>query len=378
MHPFAEVIHLADAKSVRYAVIGLGWIAQEVVLPAFEHGAHSELAALVTGDADKARELGQAYKIPRTYSYQEFDHLLATGKIDAVYISLPNSMHAEYAVRAARAGVHVLCEKPMAASIGECKDMIRAAEDAGTLLMIAYRLHFEPANLKAIELLRSGEIGQPRTFASSFSQNVKPGDIRLKEDLAGGPLMDMSIYQINAARYLFRDEPTEVIAFAAKAAGDDRFREVYESISALLRFPGEQIAAFTTSFGGAASDDWQLVGTRGTVNLKHAFEYHEEKEMTITIEGKQKKESFPKLDQFGAEIQYFSECILEGKNPEPSGREGLADIRVIEGLLKSIEENKPVSLVPYEVAARPSGEQEVKLPPVKSKKIVHAAAPTAS
>jgi glucose-fructose oxidoreductase len=114
------------------------------------------------------------------------------------------------------------------------------------------------------------------------------------------------------------------------------------------------------------------------VNLKHAFEYHEEKEMAITIEGKQKKELFPKLDQFGAEIQYFSECILEGKIPEPSGQEGLADIRVIEGLLKSIEENKPVSLVPYEVGSRPSGEQEIKLPPVKSKKIVHAAAPTGS
>ncbi|HEY6988612.1 MAG TPA: Gfo/Idh/MocA family oxidoreductase [Bryobacteraceae bacterium] len=369
---------MADSKSVRYAVVGLGWIAQEVVLPAFEHSAHSELAALVTGDAEKARELGEAYKIPRTYSYEEFDRVLVSEEVDAIYISLPNSMHAEYAIRAAQAGIHVLCEKPMAASIGECKEMIRAAEDAGTLLMIAYRLHFEPANLKAIELVGSGEIGQPRTFVSSFSQNVKPGDIRLKEDLAGGPLMDMSIYQINAARYLFREEPTEVMAFATRPTGDDRFREVYESISALLRFPGDQIAAFTTSFGGAASDEWQLVGTRGTVNLKHAFEYHEEKEMTITIEGKEKKESFPKLDQFGAEIQYFSECILEGKNPEPSGQEGLADIRVIEGLLKSIEENKPVSLVPYEVGARPSGEQEMKLPPVKSKKIVHAAAPTGS
>jgi predicted dehydrogenase len=246
------------------------------------------------------------------------------------------------------------------------------------LLMIAYRLHFEPANLKAIDLIQSGEIGQPRMFVSSFSQNVKPGDIRLKEDLAGGPLMDMGIYQINAARYLFRDEPTEVMAFGTKPADDERFKEVHESVSAILRFPGDRIAAFTTSFGSAPYDEWRLIGTQGILDLKHAFEYHEEKEMTITIEGKQKKESFPKLDQFGVEIQYFSECVLEGKNPEPSGREGLADIRVIEGLLKSIEENKPVSLAPYEIDSRPSREQEMKLPPVKSKKIIHAAAPTGS
>jgi predicted dehydrogenase len=369
---------VADPKSVRYAVVGLGWIAQEVILPAFRHSAHSELTALVTGDPEKARELGQAYRVGATYSYQEFDRLLGSGDVDAVYIALPNSLHAEYSSRAARAGVHVLCEKPMAASIGECNEMIRAAEDAGSLLMIAYRLHFEPANLKAIDLIQSGAIGQPRTFTSSFSQNVKAGDIRLKENLAGGPLMDMGIYQINAARYLFRAEPTEVMAFAAKPAGDDRFQEVHESVSAMLRFPGDRIAAFTTSFGGAPFDEWQFVGERGVLNLKHAFEYHEEKELTSMIDGRQKKETFSRLDQFGAEIQYFSECILEGKNPEPSGREGLADLRVIEGLLKSIEEGKPVSLSPYEVDSRPSGEQEMKLPPVRSKKIVHAAAPAAN
>jgi predicted dehydrogenase len=369
---------LAETRSVRYAVVGLGWIAQEVVLPAFEHSAHSKLTALVTGDAQKARDLGEAYQIAATYSYEEFDKLLASGDIDAVYISLPNSLHAEYAVRAARAGVHVLCEKPMAASIGECQQMIRTAEESGILLMIAYRLHFEPANLRAIDLVQSDAIGQPRTFSSSFSQNVKAGDIRLKESLAGGPLMDMGIYQINAARYLFREEPTEVMAFATKADDDSRFREVHESVSAMLRFPGDRIAAFTTSFGSAPSDEWQLVGTHGTLNLKHAFEYHEDKELTVTIDGHPQKESFPKLDQFGAEIQYFSECVIESRDPEPSGREGLADIRVIEGLLKSIEDGKPVSLSTYELDSRPSGKQEMKLPPVKSKKIVRAAAPTGS
>jgi predicted dehydrogenase len=367
---------VADPKTVRYAVVGLGWIAQEVVLPSFEHSAHSELTALVTDDAEKARELSEAYNISVTCSYDNFGGLMNSEDIDAVYISLPNSLHAQYAIRAAQAGVHVLCEKPMAANSRECEDMIRASEEAGSLLMIAYRLHFEPANLTAIETIQSGAIGEPRTFSSSFSQNVKPGDIRLKSSLAGGPLMDMGIYQINAARYLFRSEPVEVAALATKPANDERFREVHESVSSILRFSGDRIAAFTTSFGAAPSDEWQVVGTKGSLRLQHAFEYHGEKELVSMIDDQEEKQSFPKRDQFGAEIEYFSECILEGRNPEPSGKEGLADIRIIEALLQSIREGKPISLTPYPTDTRPSKAQEKKLPPVRAKTMIHAAAPT--
>ena len=366
---------MPETKIVRYAVVGLGWIAQEAVLGAFRHSAHSQLAALVTGDAAKAADLGSAYKVP-VYGYQNFDRLLSSGDIDAVYISLPNSMHAEYATRAAEAGINVLCEKPMAQTSLECEQMIHAAEASGASLMIAYRLHFEPANLKAIEVILSGAIGESRTFSSSFSQNVKPGDIRLRAELGGGPLMDMSIYQINAVRYLFREEPEEVAAFATRPSNDSRFQEVDESVSAMLRFPGDRLAAFTTTFGGAPSDEWQLVGTEGALTLRHAFEYHDTKELVTTTGEKESKQSFSKHDQFGAEIEYFSECILAGRQPEPSGREGLADIRVIEALTRSIMEGKPISLPAYEVDARPTPDQEKKLPPVKAKKIVHAAAPT--
>jgi glucose-fructose oxidoreductase len=369
---------VANTKQVRYAVVGLGWIAQKAVLPAFKHVSNSQLTCLVTDDEQKARELSKAYQVDATYQYEDFDRLVSSGEIDAVYIALPNSMHADFAVRAARAGLHVLCEKPMASNSRECEGMIGAAEETGSLLMVAYRLHFEPANLKAIDLVQSGAIGQPRTFTSTFSQNVKPGDIRLKAGLAGGPLMDMGIYQINAARYLFRDEPVEVMAFGTKPTNDDRFREVHESVSTMLRFPNDQVAAFTTSFGGADSDEWQLVGTKGTLSLQPAFDYHEEKKLTSVIDGDTKKQSFPKLDQFGGEIQYFSECILEGKSPEPSGREGLADLRIIEALFQSMQTGTPVALGPYEVDSRPSKNQEKKLSPTKEKKIVGAAAPTGS
>src|SRR5688500_10562783 len=160
--------------AVRYAVVGLGHIAQAAVLPAFANAKrNSVLAALVSDDATKLRELGERYGVKHTYTYDEYDACLKSGEIDAVYIALPNTMNCEYAVRAAEAGVHVLCEKPMATAEEECEKMIHAAEASNVRLMIAYRLHFEAANRRAIELAQSGELGDLRIFQSLFTLNVK-------------------------------------------------------------------------------------------------------------------------------------------------------------------------------------------------------------
>ena len=225
-----------DGGKVRYAVVGLGWFAQEAVLPAFANSAdNSELAALVSGSAEKGRELGDRYGVP-VHDYDGYDRLLAGVGIDAVYIVLPNALHRDYTVRAARAGVHVLCEKPMAHTVADCTLMRQACDEAGVKLMIAYRLHFEEGNLQAIETLRSGKIGEPRAFSSFLTQQVEQGNTRLDADLGGGPLLDVGIYCLNAARYLFRSEPTEVMAFAVHGK-DARFRAVPEAVSCLLRFP---------------------------------------------------------------------------------------------------------------------------------------------
>src|SRR5262249_37099296 len=155
---------------------------------------------------------------------------------------------------AAAAGVHVICEKPMAVTSVECERMIEACDEARVKLMIAYRLHFEAANLAAVELLSSGELGEPRYFSSVFSQQVAPGNTRTTASHGGAPLLDVGIYCINAARYLFRAEPTDVVAAAATRAGDGRFRDVEEQVAALLRFPGERLASFTCSFGAAEAN----------------------------------------------------------------------------------------------------------------------------
>jgi glucose-fructose oxidoreductase len=363
---------------VRYAVIGQGYISQVAVLPSFAHARrNSELAALFSDDPEKLRKLGRKYGVAHLFGYDDFEKGLQEADVDAVYIALPNDMHREYTERAAKAGVHVLCEKPMALTAADCEAMIQATQAAGVRLMIAYRLHFQKGNLKAVEIVKSGRLGQPRFFSSDFSMQVKDKDnIRLQRKRGGGPLYDLGVYCINAARYLFREEPEEVIAFSARSR-DARFREVDEMTSAVLRFPRERLATFTCSFGAADTATYRLVGTEGDLCLDSAYEYAEGMEMTVTIKGKERKQSFPKTDQFAAELLHFSECVLSGKEPRPSGREGMADVRVIEALLESARTRKSIAVRSVARGARPEPKQEIRRPAVnKPPKPVNATPPS--
>jgi glucose-fructose oxidoreductase len=366
-------------RKVRYAVVGLGWFAQTAVLPAFAHArGGSELAALVSDDPKKLEKLGRKYRVDLLYSYEEYPRCLAGGEIDAVYIVLPNHLHRDFSVAAADAGVHVLCEKPMAVTEEECEDMIRAAEANRVRIMIAYRLHFEEANLRAAEIVNSGKIGDPRIFSSLFTMQVRDEDnIRLNPvSQGGGTLYDIGIYCINAARALFRDEPVEVEALTANN-GERRFRNADEMTSAVMRFPGERLAAFTSSFGAADHGSYRVVGTKGSLSLTDAYEFADPKKMELTIGEKTTRKSFPKRDQVAAELVRFSECVIEGKEPEPSGREGLADVRIIRALYRSAAEGRAVRLPPFEKRRRPSMKQVVRRPPVpRAPEVVGAAAPS--
>jgi predicted dehydrogenase len=359
-------------RKFRYAVVGLGWIAQETVLPSFKHMHHSELTALVTDDPEKGRELGEKYSISHVADYQGYEDLLQSGAVDAVYIATPNNTHKDFTVRAAQAGIHVLCEKPMADNVAECQEMIDACKTNRVKLMIAYRLHFEPSNLNVIQRIQTGEIGEPRIFNSVFSQQTPATNIRLRSVFGGGPLMDLGVYQINAARYLFRDEPVSVTAVGVHG-NDPRFNDVHEMVSAILHFPNDRLAAFTCSLGATAHNSYSVVGTKGEMMLQPAFEYGEKPALTMKTEGKEEKFTFDATDQFGGEIEYFSRCILEDKEPEPSGYEGLADIRIVQALIDSLRSGQSITLAPYARSARPDEIQKVEKPPVKyEKKYVHA------
>jgi predicted dehydrogenase len=350
---------------IRYAVVGLGHIAQTAVLPAFKHAAeNSQLSALVSDDREKLDVLSKKYGVTRQYSYAQYEQCLRSGEIDAVYIALPNHLHCEYAVRAAKAGVHVLCEKPMAVREQECEQMIHAAETGGVKLMVAYRLHFEEANLKAIELVKSGRLGEPRIFDSVFTMSVKEGNIRVQSlELGGGTVYDLGVYCINAARYLFQDEPIEVLAASANN-GEPRFAESDEMTSAVLRFPSERLAVFTSSFGASDVSTYQLVGTKGNVRLDPAYEYAGDIKQEITIDGETELSVFKKRDQFAPELVYFSNCIVNDEEPEPSGWEGLADVRVVRAVYEAARTGRPVKLPAFERRSRPRLGQEIKKPAI--------------
>ena len=351
-------------RQIRYAVVGLGHIAQVAVLPAFGNARrNSKLVALVSGDPVKREQLGRKYQVEHTFSYEQYDECLKG--VDAVYIALPNSLHCEYSVRAARARVHVLVEKPMALTEEECERMMRAARDAGVKLMVAYRLHFERANLEAGEVARSGRIGEPRLFNSTFCTPVVPGNIRVRRDTGGGVLYDIGIYCINAARYLFRDEPVEV-----RAACAGTLDEVEESVSGVLRFSNERIAAFTASFGTAKVSEYRLAGTKGDLAVEPAYDYSRPLKHRLTLDGEMRERRFAKRDQFAPELLYFSDCVLQNGTPEPGGDEGLADVRVIRALYRSAATGQPVALEPFAKHARPSLEQEIRRPPIDKPELI--------
>ncbi|MFW6296404.1 MAG: Gfo/Idh/MocA family protein [Halothece sp.] len=363
---------------VRYAVVGLGWIAQEDVLPGFSHAqGNSELVAFVSGDEVKHEELSQKYGVKHSYTYSQYEDCLQSGLIDAVYIALPNHLHCEYTVKAAQAGIHVLCEKPMAVTENECQQMIQAAKENNVKLMIAYRLHFDKANMEAVKIVQSGQIGEPRIFNSVFSQQVAEGNIRLNPiEEGGGTVYDMGIYCINAARYLFQDEPLEVRAKSASKS-EKRFAKEDEMTSAILSFPGERLATFTSSFGASKVSTFQVVGTKGDLRMDSAYSYLGELKQKITVNGETKEQSFSAGDQFAAEIVYFSNCILNDKNPEPSGQEGLIYVHIIRAIHEAARTGQSIEMGDFERQQRPTPEQVIQRPPLEQlPELVHAADPS--
>jgi predicted dehydrogenase len=354
-----------STRPVRFAVVGLGHIAQAAVLPAFRHAkGYAELTALVSGSPTKLKQLGRRYRVKNLFSYEDARDLFSSGEIDAVYIALPNNQHAAWTIRAAESGLHVLCEKPLAVSVHDCERMIEACERNHVQLMTAYRLHFERCNLEVADIVRRKRIGETRWFDSQFSMQVKDGNIRLKDALGGGPEYDIGIYCLNAARYVFAAEPTQVFATATNS-GDRRFREVPETVHVIMKFPGDRVANFVCSFGAADRSRYQVVGTKGSVVCEPAYEYAEGLGYELTIGEKKRRKKFAKSDQFAPELIHFAKCLRQRSKPEPSGKEGLIDVAIIEAIHRSMMSGRWESVaVPQIKKHRPSLEQEIRRPAV--------------
>ncbi|MBT1539969.1 Gfo/Idh/MocA family oxidoreductase [Ralstonia solanacearum] len=345
---------------VRYAVVGAGWISQAAFLPGVAHSGNSIVTALVSGDAAKAGALAQRYRIGHVCGYADYERLLASGDINAIYLALPNDMHRQYALPALQRGIHVLLEKPMATSEADCEAMIDAARLGRAKLMIAYRLHFEPATLAAIELVRAGRLGHVRAFSAVFSQPVAPSDHRAHHGYWAGPVADMGPYPINAVRHLFGEEPVEVSAVGVRdPASPFNFAD---TVSVTLRFADHRLAQFIVSYSSARVDQYRVIGTQGDLEVSPGFTFGVALRHRLTLDGRTREQPFDATDQFGGELQYFSDCILNDREPEPNGEEGLADVRILAAIERALESGQPQSLGPFRRQGRIEASQVRQLP----------------
>ncbi|SDV47610.1 Gfo/Idh/MocA family protein [Chitinasiproducens palmae] len=368
-------VNASKGRNVRYAVVGAGWIAQAAFMPAVAHTGNSRMTALVTGDVEKARVLSQRYGIEHVFGYDDYQAFLDAKVADAVYLALPNWMHHDYAIAALEAGLHVLLEKPMAVSETECEAIRAAARKSGAKLMIAYRLHFEPATLDAIARVRAGEIGEPRYFSAAFSQKVEAANHRARHGFWAGPVPDMGPYPLNAARSLFGAEPIEVSAVGVKRATLPF--DFHDTVAVTLRFPGDRLAQFTVSYGADAAEHYRIVGASGDIFAQPAFGFGPGVALSlkVTRDGKTESVDFPETDQFGGELQYFSACVIDGRDPEPSGEEGLADVRVLAAIERALQTGQAQKLEPFHRRTGPNPAEARRLPQIDIPPLVDAAAP---
>ena len=328
-----------------FAVVGLGKLALGQIIPGFRNCRNARLTALVSGHPDKAARIAAEQHLPAgsIYNYANFDRIAANPAIDVVYIVLPNFMHAEYTIRALKAGKHVLCEKPMASTVADAEAMVAAAKAANRKLMIAYRCHTEPLNLEAMRRVRSGELGKPRLVITKM---VRQSDLNESSDAwrldmresGGGALADMGIYGINGARYLLNEEPTEVRAISQTNRNDPRFKTVEDLYSWEFRFPSGAIAQGSTSFDAADEMAYEVIGQHKRLVAdpgafyggNHLYEWQGGNRTEIPVH---------EIDQFAREMDWMAD-VVRGKAPMVSpGEEGLQDMRLIHAIMESARNN---------------------------------------
>jgi predicted dehydrogenase len=332
-------------RKIGYCIIGLGRISMDHLMPATLTSKNSKVTGIVSGHRDKALTQAAKYGVPESsiYTYENMDQIKNNPAIDAVYVALPNSMHAEYTIRSARAGKHVLCEKPMATTIANSEAMIKACKDANKKLMIGYRCHYEPTNLRAMQLIREGKLGKIQAIESANGFNETAGEWRLDRKLAGGgPLMDMGVYSLNACRYLTGEEPADIKAFSSVIDHDGRFDTVEENVSWTMKFPSGVVASCNTTYGAPMNGFYRVHGSLGVLYVEPAFGYEG---LRLTAEfsdpagGKliTLDEPNPNHDpsQFVTQVDYFSGCVIHDKTPKTAGEEGLLDMQYMSKIYQS-------------------------------------------
>ena len=335
-------------KKLGFALAGLGMLSTNQIAPALQKTKHCRLAGIITGTPSKAETWKTKFNLPdkNIYTYDTMHRLADNPDIDLVYVVTPNALHAEHTVKAAQAGKHVLCEKPMEVSVKKCQQMIDACKKADRKLAIGYRCQFEPHHRECIRLAREKAFGTLKIVEAGFGFRIgDPAKFphikwRLEKALAGGgALMDVGVYALQATRYLTGEEPIAVSAFETKT-DPVKFKEVDETITWQLKFPSGVAAYCSTTYLVGGINRYTAYCENGWFGLEPAYSY-------TGIKGRRsdgKDLSFDQIDQFAAEMDDFAQCILSHKPSKVSGEEGLRDVKIVMAIYESIKSGRAVKL----------------------------------
>ena len=341
--PF-HIVHAANRirskDQMGIALVGLGYYSTDLLAPALQETTQCKLTGIVTGTPAKADAWSKEYDIPRAniYNYETFDDIAQNSNIDIVYVVLPNSMHAEYTIRAARAGKHVICEKPMASNAEECREMIAACKKANRKLSIGYRMQFEPTTQEIIRWGEEKALGDVLfVTAGAGYREGRAGHWKLKKSMAGGAMMDMGVYSLQATRYATGEEPISVTA-QSFTTRPELFNEVDETTTFQLQFPSGAVANAHTTFG-MGMNYLDVRCRRGWYKLEPFQAYR-----GIKGTSSQGPLDFPVINQQAAQMDGVSKSLLEDLPMRVPGEEGLRDMIVVDAIYKSIASGRKIML----------------------------------
>jgi D-xylose 1-dehydrogenase (NADP+, D-xylono-1,5-lactone-forming) len=329
-------------RPFRWGILSAANIARRRFVPGVLGSTEGTLAAVGARDGDRAREFAAEFGIPR--AYDSYDAVLADPEVDGVYIGLPNLLHTEWTVRAAEAGKHVLCEKPLSRRASDVDRMAAACASAGVLLMEAFMYRHHPQHARVHELLAAGEIGTPALLRATFSYTMdaqrRTHDVRVNPTLDGGAFMDVGCYALNAARFLFGAEPVEVTALQRF----DQHLGVDTTLAGVVRFPGDRLALIDGSFDVGGPQRYEIVGDRGCIIVEPAFQPSPDgATFTVVRGGERRTVDVPGVDQYALEADHFVQSVRAGRLLPPA-EDGRAQARAVEALYRSAETGQAVRL----------------------------------
>ena len=336
-----EIINPQQNKKLGIALVGLGSYSEKQLATALQTTLRCKLTAIVTGSPDKAAKWKEKYKIPdkNIYNYQNFDSIKNNPDVDIVYVVLPNSLHAEYTIRAAKAGKHVICEKPMATSVKDCEAMIKACKEANKMLSIGYRLHFEPHNMTMAELGPKKTFGPLQKIIAIDSQEMDPGVWRLdRERAGGGPVMDLGIYCVQGALYTAGKNPISVSAKEGAKTDVDKFAEVEQTMDFQLHFPDGLTANCHTSYA-EKGNLLRAEAEKGWFELQPAYGYE-----GIAGRTSNGKMDLQNVNQQATQMDDFAGCVLNNKPTRVPGEMGLRDVKILMAIYEAARTGQKIPL----------------------------------